>query len=121
VQPELDTLRAMVEPKAQGPGGLQMLASLGAGPSRAFQRQETASVLLFAWGDHVLPVFLTSIRVEGKSHLPTLVPYRANANLTMQVIEGNNPFYLFEQTRIFGGAALNTGQTAFDFARKVFF
>ena len=82
VQPELDTLRAMVEPKAQGPGGLQMLASLGAGPSRAFQRQETASVLLFAWGDHVLPVFLTSIRVEGKSHLPTLVPYRASANLT---------------------------------------
>ena len=121
VQPELDTLRAMVEPKAQGPGGLQMLASLGAGPSRAFQRQETASVLLFAWGDHVLPVFLTSIRVEGKSHLPTLVPYRANANLTMQVIEGNNPFYLFEQTRIFGGAALNIGQQAFDFARKVFF
>jgi hypothetical protein len=39
----------------------------------------------------------------------------------MQVIEGNNPFYQFEQTRIFGGAALNTGQQAFDFARKVFF
>src|SRR4029079_6369402 len=29
---DLDPLRAMVEPKAQGPGGLQMLASLGAGP-----------------------------------------------------------------------------------------
>ena len=113
VQPELDTLRAMVEPKAQGPGGLQMLASLGAGPSRAFQRQETASVLLFAWGDHVLPVFLTSIRVEGKSHLPTLVPYRANANLTMQVIEGNNPFYLFEQTRIgIAPAAVELGKEA---------
>jgi hypothetical protein len=39
----------------------------------------------------------------------------------MQVIEGNNPFYRFEQTRILGGAALNTGQQAFDFARKVFF
>jgi hypothetical protein len=116
-----DRMNAMIEPKAQGPGGLQMLASLGAGPSRAFQRQETASVLLFAWGDHVLPVFLTSIRVEEKSHLPTLVPYRANANLTMQVIEGHNPFYMFEQLRIFGGAALNTGQQAFEFARKVFF
>ncbi len=86
-------------------------------------------MLLFAWGDHVLPVFLTSIRIEEKSHLPTLVPYRANANLTMQVIEGNNPFYQFEQIRILGGAAaldagqqaLNTGQPAFDFARKVFF
>jgi hypothetical protein len=66
-------------------------------------------------------VFLTSIRVEEKAHLPTLVPYRASANLTLQVIEGNNPFYLFEQIRILGGAALNTGQQAFDFARKVFF
>ncbi len=121
VQPELDTLRAMIEPKAQGPGGLQMLASLGAGPSRAFQRQETASVLLFAWGDHVLPVFLTSLRVEERAHLPTLVPYRASANLSMQVIEGNNPFYRFEQIRTVAGAALHTGQHAFDFARKVFF
>jgi hypothetical protein len=121
VQPELDTLRAMIEPKAQGPGGLQMLASLGAGPSRAFQRQETASVLLFAWGDHVLPVFLTSIRVEERAHLPTLVPYRAGANLSMQVIEGNNPFYRFEQIRTVASAALHTGQQAFDFARKVFF
>lgn len=121
VQPELDTLRAMIEPKAQGPGGLQMLASLGAGSSRAFQRQETASVLLFAWGDHVLPVFLTSIRVEERAHLPTLVPYRAGANLSMQVIEGNNPFYRFEQIRTVASAALHTGQQAFDFARKVFF
>jgi len=121
VSPELDTLRAMIEPKAQGPGGLQMLASLGAGPSRAFQRQETASVLLFAWGDHVLPVFLTSIRVEERAHLPTLVPYRASANLSMQVIEGNNPFYRFEQIRTVASAALLAGQQGFDFARKVFF
>ncbi len=121
VQPELDTLRAMVEPKAQGPGGLQMLASLGQGSSRAFQRQESASVLLFAWGDHVLPVFLTSIRIDEKAHLPTLVPYRANASLTMQVIEGRNPFYMFEQLRILSGAALGLGQASLDFARKVFF
>jgi hypothetical protein len=121
VQPELDTLRAMIEPKAQGPGGVQMLASLGAGASRAFQRQESASVLLFAWGDHVLPVFLTAIRVDEKAHLPSLIPYRASATLTMQVIEGNNPFYQYEQLRIIVSAALNTGQQAFDFARKVFF
>ncbi|HEX7839008.1 MAG TPA: hypothetical protein VF469_16130 [Kofleriaceae bacterium] len=121
VQPELDTLRAMIEPKTQGPGGLQMLSSLGAGAQRAFQRQESPSVLLFAWGEHVLPVFLTSIRVEERAHLPSLVPYRANATLTMQVIEGNNPFYLLEQLRILVGATVDTGQQAIDFARKVFF
>jgi hypothetical protein len=121
IQPELDTLRAMIEPKAQGPGGVQTLASLGVGTQRAFQRQEAASVLLFVWGDHVLPVFLTSIRVDEKAHLPTLVPYRAHASLSMQVIEGRNPFYLYERVRGLASAALNAGQQSFDFARKVFF
>jgi hypothetical protein len=121
VQPELDTLRAMIEPKAQGPSGLQTLASLGSGARRAFQRHESPSVLLFVWGDRVLPVFLTSVRVEERAHLPSLVPYRASASLSMQVIEGRNPFYLLERTRGLAGAGLNLGQQSFDFARKLFF
>ncbi len=111
IEPELDTLRTMVEPKAQGPGGLQTLASLGLGGERAFQRNETASVLLFVWGTHVLPVFLTSVAVEEIAHFPSLVPYRAKATLAMQVIEGNNPFYEVEKVRQVIGAALNTGRT----------
>lgn len=111
IEPELDTLRTMVEPKAQGPGGLQTLASLGLGGQRAFQRSESASVLLLVWGTHILPVFLTSIRVTEEAHLPSLVPYRAKASLTMQVIEGNNPFYQVEKVRQVVGAALNTGRT----------
>jgi len=111
VEPELDTLRSMVEPKAQGALGVQTLASLGLGGQRAFQRDEHASVLLFVWGTHVLPVFLTSARVTEKAHLPSLVPYRAQATLDLQVIEGNNPFYAVEKVRQVVGAALNTGQT----------
>ncbi|WP_306533330.1 hypothetical protein [Geobacter sp.] len=111
IEPELDTLRTMVEPKAQGPGGLQTLASLGLGGQRAFQRSESASVLLLVWGTHILPLFLTSIRVTEEAHLPSLVPYRAKASLTMQVIEGNNPFYQVEKVRQVVGAALNTGRT----------
>ncbi len=111
IEPELDTRRTMVEPKAQGPGGLQTLASLGLGGQRAFQRSESASVLLLVWGTHILPVFLTSIRVTEEAHLPSLVPYRARASLTMQVIEGNNPFYQVEKVRQVVGAALNTGRT----------
>jgi hypothetical protein len=112
IEPELDTLRTMVEPKAQGPGGLQVLSSLGLGGTRAFQRSETASVLLFVWGTHVLPVFLKGIDVQEVAHLPSLVPYRANVRLSMQVIEGNNPFYAAEKIRQVIGAALNTGRTA---------
>ena len=111
IEPELDTLRTMVEPKSQGPGGLQMLASLGLGGGRAFQRSESASVLLFVWGTHILPVFLTSVQVEEQAHLPSLVPYRAEVTLSMQVIEGNNPFYAVEKLRQIVGAALNTGST----------
>ena len=111
VQPELDTLRSMVEPKAQGPGGLQLLASLGAGEARAFQRDQSASVLLFIWGLHILPVFLTSVSVTEQAHLPSLLPYRAEVGLTMQVIEGGNPFYQVEQVRQLAFAALNTAQT----------
>lgn len=112
IEPELDTLRSMVEPKTQGPGGLQMLASLGQGGARAFQRNLTASVLLFVWGTHVLPVFLKAVDVTESAHLPSLVPYRATVKLTLQVIEGNNPFYAAEKLRQTMSAALNTGRTA---------
>lgn len=111
VEPELDTLRCMVEPKSQGPGGLQTLASLGLGEARAFQRDQHPSVLLLVWGTHVLPVFLTSVQVNEVAHLPTLIPYRANATLSFRVIEGNNPFYLVEQVRQLVGAGLNLAST----------
>lgn len=112
VEPELATLRSMVEPKTQGPGGVQMLASLGLGGQRAFQRNESASVLLFVWGTHVLPVFLKGIDVTESAHLPSLTPYRATVKLSLQVIEGNNPFWLMEKVRQTGFAALHTGQSA---------
>jgi hypothetical protein len=112
IQPELDTLRTMVEPKVQGPGGLQVLAGLGLGGQRAFQRSLSASVLLLVWGTNVLPVFLKAIDVSETAHLPDLTPYRATVKLTLQVIEGNNPFYEVEKIRQVVGAAVNTGRTA---------
>ncbi|MFZ7127174.1 MAG: hypothetical protein ACOWWM_13555 [Desulfobacterales bacterium] len=111
IQPELDTLRTMVEPKSQGPAGVQTLASLGLGGRRAFQRHESASVLLLVWGLHILPVFLTSVNITEEAHLPSLIPYRARATLSLQVIEGENPFFLVEKARQVAGAALNTGRT----------
>ncbi len=112
IEPQLDTLRSMVEPKIQGPGGLQLLSSLGQGGERAFQRQEHASVLLFIWGTHGLPGFLTTVKVDEKAHLASLVPYQANVSLTMQVIEGNNPFYTSEKLRQAISAALNVTELA---------
>lgn len=110
VQPEIDTLRSMVEPKSQGPGGVQLLARLGMGASGALASREFASVIIFVWGARVLPVFLTSVEIEEQAHLPSLFPYRAEANLSMQVIESTNPFYMLETLRQFASSALNTAR-----------
>ena len=107
VQPQIDTLRSMAEPKSQGPGGVKVLASLGLPGARAFERQETASVLVFAWGMQLLPVFLTGVAQKEALHLPNLMPYRATMSLTMQVIESANPFYLADKVRQTMGTALN--------------
>ena len=107
VQPQIDTLRSMVEPKAQGPLGVQTLSSLGIGGARAFERQETASVLIFAWGIQLIPVFLTGVSQKEALHLPNLTPYRAEMSLSMQVIESNNPFTLADKVRQTAMTALN--------------
>ncbi|MCP5086615.1 MAG: hypothetical protein GY952_07435 [Rhodobacteraceae bacterium] len=107
VQPQIDTLRSMAEPKSQGPGGVKVLSSLGLSGTRAFEKQETASVLVFAWGMQLLPVFLTGVTQKESMHLPNLMPYRAQMGLTMQVIESANPFFLADKVRQTVGAALN--------------
>ncbi len=106
IEPELDVLRTMLEPKTQGPAGIRTLANLGGGTGAAFQRQESVSIILFVWGTHVLPTFLTSVEVEETQHLRNLVPVRATATISMQVIEGMNPFYMAEKLRQIAGAAL---------------
>jgi hypothetical protein len=89
----------MLEPKSQTREGAQTLAALGEGGDRAFSRQQFASVLLFEWGDVTLPVFMTQAQIEAKEYLPSLFPYRAEATLTLQVIESNNPIYKSELRR----------------------
>lgn len=106
VQPEIDVLRSLVEPKTQTPDGARTLAALGAGEERAFARHQFASVLLFRWGSYELPVFMTQAQIEVKEFLPNLNPYRVEATLTLQVIESNNPFYQEELKRQFASAAV---------------
>ncbi|WP_020180058.1 hypothetical protein [Methylopila sp. M107] len=111
VQPQLDTLRSMIEPKSQGPLGLQALSSLASGGAKAFARDETASVLIFSWGIQALPVFLTGFAQKEVMHLPNLAPLRAEVQLTMQVIESQNPFMIAEKVRQTAMTALNAVST----------
>lgn len=110
VQPQIDTLRTMLQPKTQAPAGAQLLSSLAsaaAGQPKAFERNETPSVLVFAWGMQNLPVFLTGVTQKEALHLPNLLPYRAEMQLSMQVIESTNPFFTAERVRQTAMVALN--------------
>ncbi len=120
IQPEIDTLRSMVEPKSQGPGGVQLLASLGAGGDCAVSNMQHASVLLFVWGLRILPVFLKSVQIDEQAHLPSLIPYRAEATLQMQVIESSNPFYDIETLRQVVSSGVNTARLGADLVAGIF-
>jgi hypothetical protein len=120
VQPEIDTIRSMLEPKSQAPSGVQTLSALGLGEQRAFSAAESASVLLFVWGFQVLPVFMTQAQIDCTEFLPSLFPYRAEASLTLRVIESANPFYDVEVVRQTVGAALNTVTTVASIAGDLF-
>ncbi len=106
IQSEMDILYSMVEPKLQAPGGASTLAALSAGGGDS---QPYPSVLLFTWGEQVLPVFMTQIQFEVKAYLPTLMPYRAEATLTMQVIQSRNDYYTPEIQRMFNSALKAVG------------
>ena len=109
IQPELDTIRSMIEPKSQANEGARTLAALGEGNQRAFSRQQFASVLLFQWGVQELPVFLTQAQSVVKAYLPNLIPYRAEVTLTLQIIESDNPIYRKEPERQFAWATESSG------------
>lgn len=111
VQPEIDSLRSMLEPKLSATGGARLLASLDATGILALDSKETISPIIFVWGARMLPVFLTSVKVDESAHLPNLLPYIAKATISMQVIETDNPFYQLETLRQIKSAATNTVRT----------
>jgi len=99
IQPELDVIRTMLEPKSQQPQGAKTLSALGKNSEKSFPQYQMLSVLLFEWGRHRWPVFMTKAHIVIKEYLPLLVPYRAEATLDLQVIESENPFYSAEIKR----------------------
>jgi len=108
VQPELDILYYMIEPKLQAPDGATTLAALGEGGSVA-ESQPYPSVLEFHWGEQVLPVLMTQLQFDVKAYLPSLLPYRAEATLTLRIIQSDNEFYTPEMNRVFASAQQASG------------
>jgi hypothetical protein len=99
LQPVLDSLRLLVEPRSQKMGGLRVLTELGLTGARAFDRDVTPSVVLFIWGAEILPVVLKTVSYTVDEFLSTLAPIKARAQITMQLIEAHNPFIFADRLR----------------------
>jgi len=104
VLPALSALEMMITPRAQSlfGGRLKLAANFGFG-----SRQDTP-VLIFVWGrQRVLPVRLTDMNIQEAEYNPLLNPTRVTVGLSLQVLEGANPFYRFTQLQREALAALN--------------
>ncbi len=52
---------------------------------------------------------MTQVQFDLKAFLPSLIPYRAEATLTLQIIQSDNPFYTPEMERVFTSARKASG------------
>jgi hypothetical protein len=96
VLPALSALEMMMVPRANSifAGLLKLSAGFGFG-----DRQETP-VLIFVWGrQRLYPVRLTELSINESESNPSLCPTRVIASVTMQVLEGDNPFFRFTQAQ----------------------
>lgn len=119
LQPVLDSLRLLVEPRSQKMGGLRLMNELGLTGGRAFDRDLTPSVVLFVWGTEVLPVVLTTVSYTVDEFLPSLAPVKCTAQLGMQVIEAHNPFIFADRLRQNLSAAMLKSKPGFGTASQM--
>ncbi|HEU4580576.1 MAG TPA: hypothetical protein VFS67_20105 [Polyangiaceae bacterium] len=104
VLPALSALEMMIIPRSQSlfAGVLGLSADFG------FGNREDTPVLIFVFGrQRVLPVRLTDMSIQEAEYNPSLNPVRVILNVSLQVLEGANPFYRFTQAQRELLAALN--------------
>jgi len=104
VLPALSALEMMITPRSESFfGGL-----LGLSANFGFGDRTSTPVLIFVWGrQRIYPVRLTSLDIQEVEYNPNLNPTRVTVSTSLQVIGGNNPFYLFTQAQREILAALN--------------
>jgi hypothetical protein len=96
VLPALSALEMMITPRSESFfGGL-----LGLSANFGFGDRTSTPVLIFVWGrQRIYPVRLTELGIQEVEYNPNLNPTRVIASVNLQVIGGNNPFYLFTQAQ----------------------
>jgi hypothetical protein len=112
VLPALSALEMMIIPRAQSlfAGVLGLSADFG------FGDRLSTPVLIFIWGrQRIYPVRLTDLSINEQEYNPSLCPTRVTVTVSMQVLEGANPFFLFTEAQrelLAGLNLLNAGNLA---------
>ena len=93
---------------------------LGLSANFGFGDRQSTPVLIFVWGrQRIYPVRLTDVNIQEVEFNPNLNPTRVIAGISMQVLSGSNPFFIFTQAQRELLAATNL-IAAPDLARSVF-
>lgn len=104
VMPALSALEMMMIPQSAS----LFAGLLGLSADFGFGNRQATPVLIFVWGrQRVLPVRLTEMSINEQEYNANLNPTRVTVSVTMQVLEGSNPFYLFTEAQRELLAALN--------------
>ena len=96
VLPALSALEMMITPRSQSLFG----GVLGLAANFGFGDRQSTPVLIFVWGrQRIYPVRLTDVNVQEVEFNPNLNPTRVIAGISMQVVSGSNPFFIFTQAQ----------------------
>jgi len=121
IAPQLATLELMVHPKDEGlimKGANRRLGDVAKGPLRklegfSFTKNPNPPLVLFIWGrKRVLPVNINSLNITELLYNPELYPIRATATVSLTVIEGRSPPYLYSKAMQEEISALNLASVA---------
>lgn len=96
VLPALSALELMIVPRSESFFG----ELLGLSADFGFGDRRSTPVLIFVWGrQRIYPVRLTDLTIQETEYNPNLNPTRVTASVSIQVIGGQNPFYLFTEAQ----------------------
>lgn len=97
VEPQIAVLEQMTTIRSPDSPLSKLLKPLGIGGGNAISTSKPP-LLAFIWGPRVLPVYITQCTIQTKEHFPTLIPYRAEATLSLEVDESHD-LYAVEEAR----------------------
>ena len=96
VQPEIDVIERMATLQSSKAEGVLKLFSVS--KKSGLLEHKKLPIILFVWGFRIIPCQIVRCSVNNKAFLSGLVPFRAEVDLSLKVVE-EHPLYTVEHVR----------------------